>query len=1167
LHNNKNNKNENNTQFSDSKQPEDNPLLRHRKSREDITFGSEDKNLAELRAEAMKQAEKMESESKSKNNEPNLDFTEEELRSVREYPAEEDNPLLRNEITKEDITFGSEDKNLAELRVEAMKQAEKMDSGTSSSDTEASSLVPPVTGGSNWVQLGPTAIPNGQTYGGARVLVTGRVTSLAMDYTDPETIWVGTAQGGVWKTTDGGINWLAMSDHEISLAIGAVALHPANHNIAYAGTGESNFSGDSYYGNGILKTTDGGNSWITLAQSTFSGARFSRIVLNPVSPDTIFSSTTVGLYRSTNGGTNWQLMRAGTATDVIIDPTNPNNVYAAFWADGIYKSTNANDSNPSWTKLTNGLPTGNFSRLALDISPSSPSTLFALMAATNYTIDKFYITEDGGLSWNQIPLPGGNIGGQGFYNIFLASDPNTPDIVYLCGIELWKATRDTVTGNWSISKIGGNIHPDCHAVSFDPTNSNIIYCGNDGGIYRSDDGGITWDDTINEGLCITQFEFMDQHPTSDAITFGGTQDNGTEQYRNSPVFYHAADGDGGYCTIDQTNPNIYFHTYYGPSPERSIEGGKFGSWTWIGTGLSDPSLFYPPLAVDQSNDNNIAFGTNRRVYLDNAQGMAGWGTSIILPNIGAAHVSAINYVNSNLLYIGTNQGKVYRIEFNGGSWNAIEISSSPLPSRYIWDVITLPSDVNTVIVVMSGFGTGHVWRGTFSGGTTTAAWTDISNNLPNIPCNALAIDPISESIFYVGTDIGIFRTTNSGSNWERFSEGLPNSAIYDLRLHASSRLLRVATHGRGMWEKKLDVLHMPDQDIFVRDNLMDSGRFTPSSENIDAGFEDQLQHVTLGQKLYRWMCADIKVDALEGSPPSYQFPVEEVDYVAFEAKLEHRNPQRGRTNRVYVQIHNRGIQPANNVTVKILYADASAGLPPLPADFWTVFPGDSIDVSNWKPIGSYKIITDLSPTEPQVLEWDWVTPLLAADHSCILCIVDCSDDPIPAGNKIFNVDQLGRIEKHTGFKNLHVVNAIPGTYYWTHFKFFGIEQNLAHILFTPSTAKGWDIGILFSKRHNEDIISDGMTLMEPTRSMLITLTKKIKEEINNYNTSRIFIVKDINKGGIIKNNKISTTGQDVMLLLIPKVSGSSDGIVTIIQQDQDNQITGGSTFVLRKKSI
>src|SRR5436190_5559437 len=197
-------------------------------------------------------------------------------------------------------------------------------------------MVAPVAGSSNWVQLGPTVIPNGHTHTDARVLVTGRITAIVVDPTNTNIIYIGTAQGGVWKTTDGGLNWSPKSDNEVSLAIGALAMDPSNHLILYAGTGEANFSGDSYYGNGVLRTIDGGNTWTTLAKAIFTGTRFGRIAITPGTPTRLFAATSNGLYRSTDSGTAWTRMTGSSlpsvdATDVCIDPVTPTTVYAAFW--------------------------------------------------------------------------------------------------------------------------------------------------------------------------------------------------------------------------------------------------------------------------------------------------------------------------------------------------------------------------------------------------------------------------------------------------------------------------------------------------------------------------------------------------------------------------------------------------------------------------------------------------------------------------------------------------------------------------------------------------------------------------------------------------------------------------------------------------------------------
>jgi len=1122
----------------------------------------------------------------------------------------------RTKVGKRKAKASTEAK-LADLRLAAWQHSQGMaghDTGgpvmatISAAAPGGIAMVAPVAGTSNWVQLGPTVIPNGQTHTDARVLVTGRITAIVVDPTNTNIIYTGTAQGGVWKTTDGGLNWSPKSDNEVSLAIGALAMDPSNHLILYAGTGEGNFSGDSYYGNGVLKTIDGGNTWTTLAQSTFTGTRFGRIAITPGTPTTLFAATGDGLYRSTNGGTTWAKMTGSSlpnfdalapldarrrVTDVCIDPVTPTTVYAAFWGGGIYKSTNAGAATPTWTKLAGGLPSATtappngFTRIALGISPSSPQTIYALFAnnettspvtgrrAYPYAIDKFYVTTDGGSSWNSIPLPGGpgrGIGGQGWYNLNVAVAPSTPDIVYLSGMSVWKAVRNTSTNAWTITNVGKNIHSDNHAFAFQPGSPSIIYAGCDGGIYKSIDAGATWSDAINKGPCITQFEFIDQHPASDAVIFGGTQDNGTLQFRNSPVFNHAADGDGGFVIIDQTQPINVLHTYYGNTPERSTLGGKWGNWRDVKKGIvpRNVGLFYPPMTLDHTNQNNIAFGTDR-INLDASQGTSRWPTKVILPKIGTACVSAIHYVNSNLIYVGTDAGQVFCLANSGESWTATAIHAPPLPDHYIWDIVALPGNVNEVIVVMSGFNISHVWHGAVAAAKTgtPATWTNISGTgtgtLPNIPVNALTIDPAAPDTYYIATDVAVYRTINAGASWTQFSEGLPNCAVFDLRLHNPTRLLRAATHGRGLWERKLDVASMPDVDLFFRDHLMATGRQPPTPSPVTAAFEDPLQYVSLGDQLWWWQCADIKLDALEGSTPSYQIPVATVDYLAFENKLQHRNAQRGKTNRVYVQVNNRGFAAGANVTVKVLYADASAGLPPLPADFWTTFPNDSTNTTHWKPIGTAKVIPSLSATEPTVLEWDWNTPMTAADHTCLLVVMDSPANPIPAGNKVFDIGTLVPNEKRVGLKNLHVVTTPPGTTTGLTLGFYRASEKAQTIQVLPSKLRGWSLGLMFQKQSSRSGIvqtHEGWTLRKPTHAILKKLKQRFGSGLKKYETSVIYMLAKGERGGKLVSIKTPKAGLSALLVL--GSPARSKGVATFsVVQEEESRVVGGNTFVLR----
>jgi hypothetical protein len=1081
----------------------------------------------------------------------------------------EDSPRRRYQSLMADRHFGtSSDANLSSLRVAAISNAASLEPANENPTT------PATPGASNWVPLGPKAIPNGQTYGGARVVVTGRVTAIVPHPSDPLTIYVGSARGGIWKTNDGGVTWTPKSDNAISLAIGSLAISRSSPQTLYAGTGEGNiyyyalnFPLDSvnasYDGSGILKSIDGGNNWTVQGAATFTGSCFYKIAVHPTDPNTVLAASNLGLYRTIDGGISWIQLTSGlpainasviAATDVVFDPVAPSTAYVGFWGSGIYKTTNARDPNPSWTKLSGGLPASDLSRIAVAISPTSHESVYALIANASDALNGFFVSSDSGATWTRVVAAAVQVFGA--YTLGVAVDISTPDVVYLSGVSLYKAVR--TAGVWSVTEIGANIHPDNHAFASHPTNHLVIYAGTDGGAYKSSDGGATWDDTFNEGICISQFEFIDQHPTSDSIIIGGTQDNGTEQFRNSPAFYHSADGDGGSAGIDHMTPHQVIHTYYGVSPERSTQSGNFGTYSSIGSGIVGASLFYPPLAYDQTNSQNVAFGTDR-INLDAAQGTGGWPTKVSLPGI-SGRVSAIWYPNSNLIFACSTAGEVYRLSKSGGTWTANLISAAPLPTRWIWGVATKPGDLNTVVIGMAGFGTAHVWRGAIAASGTSATWSDVSgvapHRLPDSPVNALCIDLVNPNTYFIGTDVGVFRSTDAGVNWLPFSDGLPNTAVYDLLLHGPTRLLRAATHGRGLWERKLDVASMPNVDIFVRDQLMDTGRVRPTPSPVVANFSDPLQQVSLGDQLWWWMCADIKIDSPSANTHTYQMPVSAVDYLAFETRLAHTNPQRATNNRVYVQIHNRGIQAAVNVTVKILYADATPGLPNFPADFWTAFPHNG-DTTFWKPIGEAKVISSVSSTRPEIVEWDWVPPSNTAHHTCLLIVCDCASDPIPSAHKVFDVASLINFEKRVGLKNLHIIDPqAPLT------KLHIGQVQGSDLIRLISPPGGWSVGVLLPTKINKAIKVVGLGAGRLSADQIAQLKKELGGDYKLYNPANF---RSLDQG--IREASISnipeTAGFDVMLNFTPSASATNAALTLL--QERDGRVIGGNTFVLIPK--
>jgi photosystem II stability/assembly factor-like uncharacterized protein len=1103
-------------------------------------------------------------------------------RSHRRETSGADRPDQRHPALIQDRRFGSEDKNLARLRLDAVREK------AAAVARRGETIVTPVSpGANNWVQLGPTVIPNGQgsLTSGARVNVTGRITGIVVDPTQPLTIYLAAARGGVWKTVDGGVTWFAMSDNEVSLAIGALAMAPSDHNRLYAGTGEGNIfflvhsrpldaANEDYHGVGVLRSSDGGDTWTHVGCADLSGAAFYRIAVHPTNPDVLFGATTYGLMRSQDGGATWTAIASGlpalsarviSCTDVVYDPTNANRAWCAFWRKGIYRTDNANAATPAWTKLNTGLPRSGISRIALAVAPSNHDAIFALIAGD--PVDKappkgVYGSIDGGDTWSTITT---SLTIVGSYTLNIAVDVSTPDVLYVSGLELYKCVQSG--GTWIVTSVGTRIHVDHHAFASHPTNHLQIYAGTDGGIYQSADGGSNWDDSINEGPVITQFEFINQHPSSDALVIGGTQDNGTDMFRNSLVFYHSADFDGGQAGIDPENPNKVIHTFSalpsltssrGRGIERSIAAGKFGTYHDISSGLSPPVLFYPPWTYDDTDSSNIAFGTNK-LRLSAAQGTDAWPTNITLPGIGKGCVSAIHYVSSSLIYCGTSNGLVYKAVNSGKRWTAARVSASPLPARWIWDIFLVPGRNEVLVLAMAGYGTAHVWTGARSGGSWI--WKDLSgtfpNRLPDAPANALLVDPTAPNTMYVGTDVGVWTTTDGGANWSLFSDGLPNVPVYDLKLHAPTRLLRAATHGRGLWERELDVASVADVRIVIRDHVMDTGRLTPSPSGLPSAWEDPCRQVNLGDPLFWWNCADVKVDSPIGS--TYQMPVASVDYLTFETALEHRNPQRGDLNRVYVQVHNRGVLPASDVVVKILCADAAPGLPDLPADFWTAFPGNSGLASAWTPIGAAQTIASLRPERPAVLEWDWTPPIsAAAAHACLLVITSCSGDSPGVSSLV--LDSLVTQNRQVGLKNLHIIDALPSPH-WDAIRFY--PRGATDIFRFGPLPKGWSLSLVLPKEVPlSEITYTGLEAKRISAAKQARISKQFGKRAALYGLKEALVAATPRKGCTITGVPVGMQGLPILVAFTADARPRT-GSVQLIQETPDQCVLGGSTFALR----
>jgi photosystem II stability/assembly factor-like uncharacterized protein len=643
---------------------------------------------------------------------------------------------------------------------------------------------PPIPHPGGWVPIGPSNIPNGQTYGSNRVDVIGRVSCLAVDARKPAHLLLGSAGGGIWESADAGVTWSPRTDHLPSLAIGAIAFDPRNPKRVYAGSGEGNFYAN--LGAGVYRSLDGGTTWKVLASAPFIGVGFYDLVVDPRRRTILYAATTSGLYRSTNGGVSWSLRRAGRCWGISVHPKGGTVELLATFVDGLFTSSNAGTS---FTPVAlPGVPGGAWTRLAVDRVLVAPDVAYVLGAAGSQA----YLWRRTGTTWTAVtPLPGMNIN-QAWYDWYVAAPPDDPQRVYLGAIDTMRGTLTGTAWAWqNVTSNGGqSIHPDQHCLAFVPGSPRTIYAGNDGGLYRSRARGIGWT-ALNKGLGITEIEYLGSDPQTWKWLMAGTQDNGTIRYTGSLSWDHIADGDGGDCGVNQANPMVVYHSYYGVSLDRSANKGN--TWTSLAPPGGGGSLFYPPVEVFGST---VAIGAAALVVTRTG---AGPWTTVPLGLAAGEYPSAMRDIDANTILIGTTAGRMLRLAWSGATWSKTALTS-PV-AKYLSCIAVDPSNPQRIWVTSSQIGAGGLVYRSDDGGST---WTDCTAGLPKIPMNSVVVDPANYRRVWVAADVGVYQTMNLGSGWASFANGLPNALAADLVFHKQDRMLICATRNRGAW-----VIHVP----------------------------------------------------------------------------------------------------------------------------------------------------------------------------------------------------------------------------------------------------------------------------------------------------------------------------------------------------------------------
>lgn len=673
--------------------------------------------------------------------------------------------------------------------------------------------------GAQWNELGPNPLqvpPGTPTYGIGPF--SGRVAAIAVNSSNPSNVYVGGAQGGVWKSLDGGLSWIPLTDAQPSLATGAIAIAPDSKSL-YVGSGESSRDGSSYYGAGLLKSTDGGTTWTVLGANVFANSAISSVVVSQQNHLVVSTSVSscckelgysqqnpggVGVFVSSDGGSTWQ--RTLSAPDyagiaqTVADPFSANTLYAGDFAANVWRST---DGGATWTKVMSnaqGSTSPRLSRVAVAVTPALRNALFAAFVNETGGLSKIvrYDTSSGTNSSLANPPLGQNYPhspcNEACTNhLLLAVDPTNGSIIYFGGVDLYRS----LDAGQSWTDLGGflagsALHPDQRGLVFIPGQPGALMDVNDGGVWKSNDKGATWTN-LNAGLPMVQLVSVTASVSSDDILLGGSLDLGWMKYTGSGHWSLLLGGDTGWTGIEK-NPSIMYAEFPNLDFRESNDGGA--TWSYASTGINktDPSLFYNPVTQDTNNPGTLYLGSNRIYKTTNyAQSWVAISGKLTSTEISAV---AIAPSNSHVIYVGDSyKGNIWVTTNGGSSWTQVLTPNSNLAS-----VSSIAVDPQNSSIAFASFATQHEPRlvKTLDGGSS---WRPVSMNAPpSVAVNIARVSPTTGAV-YLGTDSGVYVSADGGSTWAQAGSGLPNAAIYDLTFTASGFLV-AATHGRGAWELK-----------------------------------------------------------------------------------------------------------------------------------------------------------------------------------------------------------------------------------------------------------------------------------------------------------------------------------------------------------------------------
>lgn len=641
-----------------------------------------------------------------------------------------------------------------------------------------------------WQPLGMTSWENSGWNPGI-----GRISAIDRHPFSSQILFVGTPSGGLWKSENGGQDWEPLTDHLPTPGVSGLAINQQNPDIMYIGTGDGD--GSDSYSVGVLKSTNGGQSWSTtsLSYSVQDQIRCNRLLIHPIDGNILFAATSQGLFKTVNAGLTWVKVRSGNVRDVVFKPGDPDVVYCS--SNRFFKSTDAGDS---FSAIGDGTPNANgVVRISIGVSQDDPERVY-LLAANNsdYGLEGIYRSNDAGetfeLTFDSLNVlgyaaDGSGQGGQGWYDLDITVSPIDADRVFTGGINLWESTNggyDFEAKTFWIydeSTSDSYVHADIHRLEYLGSD---FYCGSDGGIFKSSNHGNTFTD-LSDGLQHSQFYRIDVADYNSQRIIGGTQDNGTN-LRNDGDWIHVIGADGMEAQFHPTDPAImYGSTQYG-GLNKSTNGGL--DFYGIASGIEEDGAWVTPYLLNPVNP-NVMYAGFQNVWRS-TDGGENWLSISSFPNGTSLRTLAVSAANPNHIFAATISA--LRKTTNGG--NSWEIISMGLPNLAITSLTCDPQNAQRLWVTLSGYSEGQKIYETTDGGEN---WINISNNLPNVPTNCMAFNPDNGGM-YVGTDLGMFYTNDDLANWQPFNNGLPSTIIQDIDIHFDDQKITAGTYGRGIWQ-------------------------------------------------------------------------------------------------------------------------------------------------------------------------------------------------------------------------------------------------------------------------------------------------------------------------------------------------------------------------------